>query len=101
MKLERGLPRYRLEGADRGGPWCVRRGDDLEALLQRRDELIEEAVRKGRAKRIIYFVTDSDDAERGNAEWCEECGRYGTFGRTECETCLERVAKQAKGLTDA
>lgn len=101
MNPGRGLASYRLEGADRGGPWCVKRGDDLDDLLRRRDELREEAVRTGRSKRVVYFVTDADDAERGWAEWCGECGNQGVFGGSECPTCIERVARQAKGSPDA
>lgn len=87
-------PPYELLRVQRDGvPRVLQRGDDLEALLTRQDELREEAVHRGRHRDVIYCVADGDDGERGYAEWCNECPPHaprGAFGY-ECDRCASEI----------
>jgi hypothetical protein len=58
---------------------------DLDAALRKRDE--NEATK---FPRELHRVTDSDDAERGDADWCSECSAHGTFGDV-CDLCQQGI----------
>lgn len=67
--------------------------DDLDHLMRERDRRRAESNPASR-----YFrVTDDDDAERGEAEWCETCGMHGAFG--ESINCCA-VCRGEEGLDD-
>lgn len=62
----------------------------LEFALDRRDALRSPTDRGRRHTR----VTDAEDPERGDADWCEVCGERGAFrdheeGIVICDVCKE------------
>lgn len=76
-------PPYELQVIYRDGvERTVLVGDDLEALLKARDGGRDKTPPRS----AHYRVVDKDDAERGDAEWCEECSERGAF-RFGCEAC--------------
>lgn len=62
-----------------GVPREMRDFDVLEDALRERDAVTGY-------RNAHYCVFDADDAERGYADWCEECGVRGAFGH-ECQSC--------------
>ena len=64
------------------GEYPAHRHESLEGALRHRDALRMTVDHR----RIGYRVLDADEGERGEAEWCVECGEVGTFG-SECADC--------------
>lgn len=76
---------YELSYADTSGTETLHlANDDLDHLLSLRDFKRDHSDHRS----IYWRVTDADDAERGEAEWCENCGVRGAFG-DECASCRE------------
>ena len=97
-------PPFDLTVADLSGTEnAIETYEDLAVALTERDWAIRAARR--RKMSAHYRVTDADDAERGDAEWCEECGRRGAFtGRdyaSLCDRCRESAPPAALADTDA
>jgi hypothetical protein len=88
------ISRIELDGVERD----LYRSDDLAAALRYRDEKAGEDKRP--PSKVLFRVTDSDDGERGDAEWCEnECGRgafHGPDGHF-CEICEQDAEEVEAG----
>jgi hypothetical protein len=67
-----------------GGADPIARSDELELLLEEADRL-SRTIKPG--QRVVFFVVDRDDPERGWADWAD-CGKHGTFDAGgECPRC--------------
>jgi len=87
--------RYTMSRCERNGESDLYRIDDLDQALRLRDEKAKEDGRPH--TEVLYRVTDSEDPERGDAEWCEEeCGRGAFFseGDTLCDLCRQGIEEE-------
>lgn len=76
-------PPYQLSVADLSGvEHPIETSDDLDSILHQRD--IKREITSN--QRTYWRVTDADDPEKGEAEWCDECAKRGTF-TGQCEQC--------------
>lgn len=77
---------YVVSRAERGGEVPLYSAASLDTSLRYRDQKREEDGRPHNV--VLYRVTDSDDPERGDADWCSSCGARGAFGADPyCEIC--------------
>lgn len=77
--------RYELNWIDLSGTESTyMRHNEASVLVALRDvKLAEDA-----GKSITYRVLDSEDYERGDIDWCDECEGSGKFDRgTACAYC--------------
>jgi hypothetical protein len=74
---------YALSRADRSGV------EDEIDVFERLDDALstrDHLRASSNPRSVQHRVTDLEDPERGDAEWCGECSRHGTFGYA-CEAC--------------
>lgn len=74
----------RIRRADLSGTddYLPRSHPSIASALVRRDRLRSESDHR----KVSFDVVDTDDPERGTADWCENCGSRGTFTQF-CGTC--------------
>lgn len=82
--------RYELYRVDRihGAPTTLLQLDDLDGLLRRRDD----DQRANDPKQVHFGIFDTDDPERGDADWCSVCSAHGAFGGDGyCDLCEQGI----------
>jgi len=78
--------RYVVSREEWWGKADLFRSKNLDTALRYRDE---KRLEDGRPHtKVLFRVTDAEDPERGEADWCSGCGARGAFGADPyCEIC--------------
>lgn len=79
------MPPFILTRIDHGVEAVLQRSDDLDRLMQMRDQNRESY--KGWAG-FAFGVTDEADPERGDAGWCD-AGTHPVFEGEDCVVCQQ------------